>query len=190
MATATVQTRRFSRKEYDRMVEAGIFGPGERLELVEGEIVRMTPQGSVHATGIQLAQETLGTLFRAGFLVRVQMPLALGSVSEPEPDIAVVPGSPRDFRQTHPAMAALIVEVSDSTLAFDRQTKGRLYAEAGIPEYWIVNLIDGKLEVYREPTAPAKGTAYYREILTLGPSNIVSPLAAPGSSIRVADLLP
>ena len=172
------------------MAEAGIFRPGERLELIEGEIVRMTPQGSVHATGIQLAQEALGTLFGAGFLVRVQMPLALGSVSEPEPDIAVVPGSPRDFRQTHPTMAALVVEVSDSTLAFDRQTKGHLYAEAGIPEYWIVNLNDGKLEVYREPTAPATGTAYYRETLTLGPSDAVSPLAVPGSSICVADLLP
>ena len=111
------------------------------MELIEGEVVDMPPQKNAHYTAILLAQRALERAFGPNYVVRVQGPLDLGERSQPEPDLAVVPGSPRDYRD-HPKTASLVVEVSDSTLVFDRERKARLFAKAGIPEYWIINLVD------------------------------------------------
>ncbi|OGI47632.1 MAG: hypothetical protein A2151_01735 [Candidatus Muproteobacteria bacterium RBG_16_65_34] len=185
MSSVSVQRHRWARQEYERMIAAGVFHPQARLELIDGDIVHMTPQGSLHATAVRLAEDALRAVFSAGFDVRVQMPLALDDSSEPEPDIAVVTGAPRDFRDAHPAGAALVVEVSDTTLAFDCAQKKRVYAGSGIREYWIVNLIDRQLEVYRDP----RGNDYTtKTILRSGQS--VSPLAAPKEDIPIKDLLP
>jgi len=127
---STAQLRRWSRSDYDKMMEAGIFAPGERVELIDGEIVEMSPQHSAHSTAVSLSAEALCTAFGAGFDVRTRMPLALDLYSEPEPDVAVVPGSPRDYRDAHPTTALLVVEVADSTEAYDRDQKGSLYARA------------------------------------------------------------
>jgi Uma2 family endonuclease len=181
----SVQLRRWTREEYDRLVDVGVLGEDEHVELIEGEIVEMTPQNAPHATAVRLVQEALRTVVGAGFDVRAQLPLALGADSEPEPDIAVVPGSPRDYRDRHPTTAALVVEVADATWRFDRERKSRAYAQAGIPEYWIVNLENRTLEVYRDPA----GDRYDTEHI-LQPEEEVSPLARPDASIRVADLLP
>ena len=124
MSSPAVEVRHWARQEYESMAAAGIFHPEERLELIGGEILRMTPQGSEHATAIRLAEEQLRTAL--GFDVRVQMPLALAPDSAPEPDLAVVVGAPRDYREAHPQSAVLIVEVSDATLSFDRERKARL----------------------------------------------------------------
>jgi Uma2 family endonuclease len=120
------------------------------------------------------------------------MPLALDPMSRPEPDIAVVPGGPRDYRKAHPKTALLLVEVADTTLAYDREWKGSLYARGGIRELWIVNLLDRVLEVYREPvsSSTAKHGWAYRSVSKLGPGETAKPLAAPGASVAVADLLP
>jgi Uma2 family endonuclease len=185
-----VQTRLWTRQEYERLVAEGFFHPEERLELVDGEIIRMTPQGSPHATASSLAADTLRTCFGPSHLVRVQMPLALGPDSEPEPDIAVVVGNARDYRDAHPQTAVLIVEVSDTTLTYDRERKARLYARATIPEYWIVNLLERRLEVYRDSISTGAGGPAYRTRVILDPSKTIAPLAAPSSSIAVADLLP
>lgn len=174
------------------MIDAGIFEPTERAELIGGEIVVMTPQRSSHATGVRLAQETLRAAFGRGHDVRAQLPLALDPDSEPEPDVAVVSGSPRDYRYAHPTTALLVVEVSDTTLGLDRGRKGALYARAGIAEYWIVNLVDGVLETHRDPDS-GSGTQHgwaYRTVQRLGAADTVSPLAAPAARIRVGDLLP
>jgi Uma2 family endonuclease len=120
------------------------------------------------------------------------MPVALDEESEPEPDTCVVPGHPRDYRDAHPERPVLIVEVSLSRLGFDRERKGSLYARAGIADYWIVNIPDGRVEVYREPVpdgAAPFGWRYGRA-LTLGPAERVSPLAATAAAVAVADLLP
>ena len=146
-----VRTKLWTREEYDRLVAAGAFHPMARLQLVQGEIVEMAPQSAGHATAIRRLQKTLETVFVDGYDVRPQLPLALSDESEPEPDLAVVEGSLEDFRHQHPARAILIVEIADSTLNFDRGRKRAIYAAAGVPEYWILNLIDGVLEVYREP---------------------------------------
>lgn len=150
----------------------------------------MTPQGSRHATAIRLAEDTLRSIFGAGFDIRVQLPLALDLDSEPEPDLAVVTGFPRDYRDAHPQTAVLIVEVTDTTLSYDRERKARLYAKAGIPEYWIINLLEGHVEIYRHPAIVSSSGAAYQSCSVASSSDTISPLAAPERSLTVADLLP
>ena len=187
-----MELRRWTRAEYERMIDAGIFDSEERAELIGGEVLVMTPQKSPHATAVSLTLEALRVAFGSGHHVRAQLPLALDPDSEPEPDVAVVPGSPRDYRHAHPTTALLVVEVSDSTLALDRDRKGSLYARAGIVEYWIVNLVDGVLEVYRDPESvrEARYGFAYRTVQRLGGPDHLTPLAAPAAHIRVGDLLP
>jgi Uma2 family endonuclease len=188
----TVQLRRWTRQEYEHLGELGVLGPDERVELIDGEIFQMPPQLSRHATGVMAGQEALRAAFGAGFHVRTQLPLALGQYSEPEPDVAVVEGSFLDFAADHPTSAALVLEVSDSTLAFDRDVKASVYAAAGIPEYWIANLVHRQIEIHRDP-GPMPETRFgfgYRSRTIARPGDLVSPLAQPGTRVSVAALLP
>jgi len=165
---------------------------GERLELLDGLLVVREPQGTYHAAMVAQVGRVLAAAFRAGWHARLHAPLALDDDSEPEPDVAIVPGTERDYLTAHPSMAALIVEVADSSLRVDRRLKSGLYARARLPEYWIVNLVDGALEVYREPE-PAPGSVFgaiYGVVDVLRPSASVTPLQAPAARIPVADLLP
>ena len=167
------------------MIETGILGPEDRVELLEGEIVEMSPEKSRHATAVDLALECLRKAFGPGYTIRVQHPLSLGDRSEPEPDLAVVKGTPRDYADRHPSEASLVVEVADTSLEHDRGRKARVYAQAGVTEYWIVNLVEQRLEVHRDP-----GAEGYRSRESCGREDTVSPLAAPAASIAVSDLLP
>ena len=184
-------TRRWRRAEYDRLVELGMF-TGERLELLDGLLVVREPQDSPHATAVLLVQRALERAFGVGWTVRSQMPFALDDDSEPEPDVVVVQGQIRDYSAAHPSRCALLVEVADSSLLFDRRKKAVLYARAGVADYWIVNLRDRVVEVHRAPrrrSRPQDGPRYAR-IDLLRPPATVTPLAAPGAQIPVADLLP
>jgi len=192
MSVTAPSPRLWTREEYYKMAEAGVFRPDEHVELIGGRIVTMSPQNSPHATALTLTAEELRTLFAAGYVVRTQLPLDLSPSSQPEPDIAVVRGNVRDYASAHPTTALLIVEVSESSLRFDRGEKASLYASAGIPEYWIVNLLDRRLEVYRDPV-PMTGQPYgygYRTGTHYFAADVVTPLAAPQGVIKVADLLP
>ncbi len=188
--TTTIHVRHWSREEYERLALAGMFHPEERLELVDGEILKMRPQGSAHATAVTLVENALRVIFGPKYVVRVQMPLALDPDSEPEPDIAVVSGSPRDFRDGHPNSAELVVEVADTTLEFDRGRKAMLYARAGIPEYWILNVRDRQMEVHRQPTEGRLSTPSYQHNVVLNPSQSITPLRSSQHSIPVLDLFP
>ena len=150
------------------------------------------PKHTPHTTATELAAEALRLAFGRGWHVRVQEPVALDDDSEPEPDVAVARGAPRDYLAEHPSRPALIVEVAQSSLAFDRRRKGGLYARADIADYWIVNLVGRVLEVYRQPVraASARYGWKYRSVRVLKPGASVSPLAAPTARIAVADLLP
>ena len=187
-----IQIRRWSREEFEKMIESGIFPPGARAELIDGEILSTAPQQSPHAVAISLAEECLRMAFGAGYTIRPQLPLALDACSEPEPDIAVVPGSPRDFLAGHPASAVLVVEIADASLAYDRQQKASLYARVGIGDYSIINLVDRKVEIYRDPVpAPSSPSARaYSRVESFATGQQVTPLAAPNAYIPVADLLP
>jgi Uma2 family endonuclease len=186
-----VQTRKWTRVEYERLAEAEILGPADRVELLAGAMICKEPQDSRHATGILAAQRALAAAFGAGWVVRAQLPVALDDESEPEPDLAVVSGDVRDYRDAHPTRPVLVVEVARSRLRFDRDYKGSLYARAGIEEYWIVNLLDRRLEIYREPLRDAAAELGWRygTTLALGPADVAAPLAVP-ATITVADLLP
>ncbi len=192
MSEPGIGTRKWTRLEYDRLVEAEILGPADRIELLGGEMVVKEPQYSSHATAIRLVARALRRVFGEGWDVGVQLPVALDMESEPEPDVSVVEGDPRDYREAHPERPVLIVEVSLSRVAFDREHKGSLYARAGISDYWIVNIPERRVEIYREPV-PDAGALFgwrYGRAISLGPDQAVSPLAAPEARIAVADLLP
>ena len=186
-----VTTRRWRRVEYERLVDLGIFA-GERLELLDGLLVVREPQGSSHAAMVEQIGRVLTAAFGEGWHCRHHAPLALGEHSEPEPDVAVVAGLPLDYVAAHPSTAALVVEVADSSLRVDRRFKANIYARAGLPEYWIVNLAARTLEVYRDPQpAPeAANDSTYRLADVLSLPAEVTPLGAPGARIPLADLLP
>src|SRR5215467_7103134 len=185
-----LKTRGLRRVEYDRLVALGTF-VGEQIELLDGLLVVREPQGSPHAAIAAHIGQVLAAAFGRGWHPRLHSPLALDDDSEPEPDVAMVAGEPRDYVSAHPSTAALVVEVAESSLRLDR-VKGGLYARAGIREYWIANLVDRTLEVHREPHSATESTHgwVYRSIELLRPPATVTPLAAPTALIRVADLLP
>jgi Uma2 family endonuclease len=183
---------RMSRVRYDRLVDVGIFGPEDRVELLDGLLVAREPQGRRHAVVVVLVRAVLEKAFGPAYHVREEKPIALDERSEPEPDVVVVPGQPRDYLDAHPSRPVLLVEVAETSLAIDRLRKGGLYARARIADYWVVNLIDEVLEVYREPIQdPAgPGSWTYRSVRLLRRNAVVTPLAAPRARIRVAALLP
>ena len=183
---------RFTRDEYYVMAEAGLF-QNQRVELIEGVIIDMSPHNDPHAVAILLVQQAMLKAL-PHLLMRPQLPLTLGEKSEPQPDFAFTDGNPRDFLGTgkHPSSALLVIEVSDSTLNFDRKKKASLYARAGIRDYWIVNIPDKCIEVRRDPIADANSPSGYRyaSLTTLRSAEHISPLAHPTAQIPIADLLP
>lgn len=191
MGGEAVRTRRWTRVEYDRLIDAEFLGPEDRVELLGGELVVKEPQHRPHATAILLVVRALERAFGSGWTVQPQLPVALDDESEPEPDVSVVRGEPRDYLD-HPSHAALVVEVAFSRLGFVRERKGSLYARAGIADYWILNLPDRTLEIYRSPVPDARARFgwCYGQVTTTGADGAVSPLAVPTASVPVADLLP
>jgi Uma2 family endonuclease len=192
MATYPIRTRHWTRKEYDKLVKIGVLDEDEPIELIGGQMIVAEPKEPPHQTAIGLTTDALRTAFGSGWVIRVQSPVALDDESEPEPDIAVVPGRHRDYLSDHPARPALIVEVAQSSLSFDRRYKGSVYARAGIADYWIVNLRRRVLEVYREPVADASARFGWKHdsVRILKAAASVSPLAMPTALVAVADLLP
>ena len=196
--------RRWTKGEYYKMAELGFFC-GMKVELMEGEVIVNTDyeitrnrdevvmvMNSPHAVVIRLVIEALRKFFDNGFLIDSQLPLDFGDVSEPQPDLAVVAGKPRDYINSHPKTALLVVEVSDTTLRFDRTRKASLYAAHDIQDYWIVNLRKRHLEVYRRPMQD-ENAFYgfsYAEAFIYTENETASPLAAPKTKIKIADLLP
>ncbi len=177
-----------------QLIAAGVVREGDRVELIEGELVVTPVQNEPHVVASELTEDVLRAAFGAGYHVRGQRPVALGDVSEPEPDIAVVPGSIREYLDHHPTpeAVALLVEVSDTTLRYDRLRKMSLYAKYGIKEAWIVNLPERILEVYREPAADPMawyGFSYHSRTV-VPPDGPIAPLSAPDKPISAADLLP
>jgi Uma2 family endonuclease len=184
------ERRRWTREEYYRLGDLEIFGD-VRVELLDGFIWEVPPLTPPHAIVILMAPDWSGSACRGAYSVRQHGPLVLTDYSEPEPDILVVSGSWRDYMAHHPtaAEACLLVEVADTNLAKNRDVKAELYAASGIIDYWIINLVDRQLEVYRDPAALPNSNLYKsRQVLAAG--DVVTPLFAPDSSIAVADLLP
>jgi len=163
------------------MGAAGLF-ENERVELIQGVIVQMSAKGPTHEAVIQRLHEMLVLALHGRASVRSQSPFAASDLSEPEPDVAVVPRG--DYFDDHPNQAHLLVEVSDSSLRYDRGSKAKLYAECGVPEYWIVNLVDRLVEVHSDIVR-----GEYRKVVPHGASETIAPQAFPDLAIALSKLL-
>jgi Uma2 family endonuclease len=184
---------RFSVEQYHRMIETGILSENDKVELIEGLILGMSPIGSPHSYAVDELYQAIQEILPHGWKVFAQRPVSLAT-AEPEPDLSVVRGDGADFKARHPGPAdiGLLVEVADSSLEFDRQVKLRMYAAAGVPEYWIVNLRDRRIELHRDPItdAPAGAAYSFGEII---PATGKIPLildSRPCAEIVVAAILP
>jgi len=182
MATSAAEViRPLRRVEYDQLVALGAF-QGERIELLDGELVAMSPIGTPHSSAVQKLTRLLVLAMEGRAGVRCQLPFAALELSEPEPDFVVVPSA--DYYTDHPSEAYLIIEVSESSLALDRGKKLRLYARCGVPEYWVVNIPETCIEVYTEPSAGA-----YAKCERYERGQAIRLLAFPEVSLAVSDVL-
>ena len=178
--------RSFTVAEYHRMAEAGILREDDRVELVEGEIVQMTPIGSRHAACVMRLVQLLSRQLGQGVLVNVQNPIRLGEYSEPQPDVTLLRFRPDFYAQSHPGPTdvLLAVEVAETSAVYDRDVKLPLYARAGIPEVWLVDLSAEGMEVHRDPTAQG-----YRQVRRVGRGERVTPGVFPELDLAVDDIL-
>ena len=179
-----VARRLFTVEEYHRMGKAGIFGPDERVELIDGEIIQMAPIGTRHLGCVINANRLFLTRLGDRAVVSPQNPVEILPRSEPQPDMVLLRAGPVSYSRKRPASedVLLAVEVSDTTARYDRVVKGRLYARAGIAEFWICLVADGVIEMYRRPGADG-----YANVTQHGPGQFVSPLAFPDVSFAVSD---
>jgi Uma2 family endonuclease len=186
IAPSGVERWRFTVDDFYRMGEVGILPPEARVELIDGEVIRMAPTGSGHSGSVEYLGHRLRQGVGAAAFVRTQHPIRLALRLEPEPDLSVVQPRADFYRRSHPTPAdvLLIVEVADSTLTYDLETKGPRYAQAGIVEYWIVDLTGDRLLVHRDPRDGA-----YQSVQALTREDSVRPLAFPDLAIAVADIL-
>lgn len=181
---AALPYHRWSVAEYHQMAKYGLLDETDRVELIDGEMIDMAPIGSKHAFRVDSIARALQLAVGKALLVRVQNPLSLGDHSEPQPDIALV--EDRNYADAHPTAedVLLIVEVSDTTIAYDRDVKLGLYARHGVPEVWLLDLNARELTVYREP---AEGQ--YRLIRKPTASEVVSPASVPDIALRLAEVM-
>jgi Uma2 family endonuclease len=178
--------RRFTVSEYHAMGEAGIIGPDERVELIDGEIIPMSPINEPHASEVDRLTDYFVPLFRDRALIRVQGPTIVDDYSEPEPDLLVLRRAPDFYRSGHPRPAdiLLVIEVSDTSTSFDRRVKAPLYARTNVIEHWRVELRRSRIVVHRDPTPEG-----YRTIRIAGRGETIAPLAFPDRPIPVDDIL-
>jgi Uma2 family endonuclease len=171
--------RHWTREEYYRLADQGYF-LGQRAERIGGQIVVQSPQKFAHFAAIDKAAATLHRALGSGFWVRAQAPLELGQSSDPEPDVSVVIGCREDY-SSHTTTAVLIVEVSDTTIVYDRGDKSSLYAAAGIKDYWLIDLIGRQIEVFRDPVTDSARPfgAGYVHVEVFGPTDAITPLCVP-----------
>jgi Uma2 family endonuclease len=174
--------RRLTAAEYLRMVDAGVFGEHEHLELMDGVLCRMSPQSVAHARLVQMLSGLIFPQLAAAHVLRVQLPLQLGEWNVPEPDLAVVSREEALRRDSHPRRALLVIEVARSSLSEDRATKVGLYARHDVAEFWLVDVNRQRVEVYRRPDAESSA---YAEHTTAQASDVLSCAAIPGLSISL-----
>ncbi|MGB7273099.1 MAG: Uma2 family endonuclease [Geitlerinemataceae cyanobacterium] len=179
--------KRWVVRDYHQMSEIGILEPNERTELIAGQITLMAAKGTSHVTSLYLLTNTLREKLGNSALIRTQDPIQLDDFSEPEPDLAIVRGMVLDYATQHPRPSDvyLIVEVADRTLKYDCETKDKLYALAGISDYWVLDVKNRQLHIFHDPTP----TGYTRHLILAEP-NQVTPLAFPDCTIDLTSILP
>jgi Uma2 family endonuclease len=181
----------FTRKEYYALYDKQFFRD-QRVQLIGGVILQESPMNPPHAVVVRLVTKAVERVFGDGYDVRAQLPLDLGLVSEPHPDVTIVTGSPRDYLVDHPKTALLVIEVAESTFEADTHAKASLYASGGIADYWVIDLTRDRVVVFRSPQ-PKTDSAFgqdYASVSAFGRDDSIAPLAAPNSRVQISDLLP
>lgn len=183
--------KRWTREEYYRLDEQGWF-QNQRVELIDGEIIQLSPQSPHHSSGSDKIRALLQQVFGEAYWVRTHSPLKYGNFSEPEPDVSVIRGTLEENEDEHPTTAALVVEVSRTSLKHDKTTKQRLYAAMAIPEYWVLDLDNRRLIVHRDPIADQSSSfgSRYATITVLDEEASISPLEAQSAVIPISKMLP
>ncbi len=186
-----IQKHLWTWDKYLQAAELGWFNH-QRVELIEGEVIYMSAISVHNFQGVVRVDRILQRIFTNVFFVSTQCPIQVSALSAPEPDVAVIAGRFEDYKEQLPQTAVLVVEISDTSLGYDRIEKASLYARADVPDYWIVNLKDRRLEIRRQPIEDATASFGYSYANTqiLTENDLVSPLAMPDEQIAVADLLP
>jgi Uma2 family endonuclease len=184
---AAFTLRKWTVKEYHKLGEMGFFHPEERVELLSGNIIKMSAKGTAHTSATRRTASVLRDLLGNQAAIYTQDPIALDDNSEPEPDIAVVRIDPFDYATHHPTPSEvyLIIEVADSSLTFDREIKAKIYARSGIADYWVLNVGDRQLHVFREPAVDG-----YQSEVILGETASISPIEFPAFNIEIQAMLP
>jgi Uma2 family endonuclease len=184
---AAFTLRKWTVKEYHKLGEMGFFHPEERVELLSGNIIKMSAKGTAHTSATRRTASVLRDLLGNQAAIYTQDPIALDDNSEPEPDIAVVRIDPFDYATHHPTPSEvyLIIEVADSSLTFDREIKAKIYARSGIADYWVLNVGDRQLQVFREPSE----NGYQSEVI-LAETASISPIEFPAFNIAIQAMLP
>ncbi len=179
--------RKWTVKEYHKLGEMGFFHPEERVELLSGNIITITAKGTANTSATRRTANVLRDILGNQVDVYYKSPIALDDNSEPEPDIAVVRIDPFDYATHHPTPSEvyLIIEVADSSLTFDREIKAKAYARSGITDYWVLNVNERQLHVFREPAENG-----YQSELILGEYRSISPLQFPAVNIAIQAMLP
>lgn len=188
----TFPIRAISVSEYHRMGEIGILSEDERVELIDGVLKKMSPKGTKHTASVSKLANLLPRLLEGKAWLRVQDPIVLNDDTEPEPDLALVKPRDDDYAEVHPCPddVLLLIEVSDTSLDEDREVKLPRYAASGIPEVWIVNLVENIIEIYRKPLFSDDGTCFgYRTLTNFVKGDALIPQAFPDLEITVSDIL-
>ena len=192
-AVHQMSIRPFSVEEYHWLIEHGFFHEDERVELIEGVLHQMSPKGLRHAACLSNFLRLIPALISDRAWIRAQDPITLlAGNSEPEPDLVLAAPRASAYLDHHPYPedVLLVVEIAHTSVEYDRRVKGPLYAAAGIVEYWLVNLREDRIEVYREPSGPTAEVAEFRQTTVYGVKDVVAPLALPACTLAVAQLLP
>jgi Uma2 family endonuclease len=181
-----LKRRQFTIQQYRQMLTSGVLQEGDRVELIEGEILEMAAVGSRHTSQVKRLNRIFSTRIAPSILISVQDPIELGPRSEPQPDLALLRFQADFYQSAHPQAedVYLLVEVADTTLEYDRTIKAPMYAQAGIREYWIVNLVDGLIEVYTQPHHQN-----YQQITRYRRGQTIAIQALPGLVFDVSEIL-
>ncbi|MBD2346347.1 Uma2 family endonuclease [Anabaena subtropica] len=187
-----VVTKRFTVDEYHRLEEIGFFAEKERVELIKGEIFQMVAKGTPHTACLTRLYRELFKLMGEQATLRGQEPISISQYSEPEPDMVIVKNTPDDYLKNHPLPSdvLLLIEIADSSVKYDQEIKLPVYAEAGIADYWILNLVDDCLECYSEPYQDLKGKFGYRHKLIYLPNESVHLPSFPNLSLDLLKVFP
>ncbi|MDX2099981.1 MAG: Uma2 family endonuclease [Leptolyngbyaceae cyanobacterium bins.59] len=184
--STAIEIYQLSVHDYHQMIESGILAPGEHVELLEGQLIKMAPKGTAHSAAVSRVVDVLSNCLEKRALLRFQDPIQLNDYSEPEPDVAIVQPNPSYYEDHHPSPAEVfwLIEVSDTTLAYDCGPKALAYGRSGILEYWVLDINARKLHVYRSPD-----TNGYQSETILAEGLTIAPLSFPDREIRVGEFL-